>query len=137
MGRLVTITRCLDHTEALVIRGLLEQHGIVCVLDGEGLSSINPWMTAAIHGIGVQVMEEDAKDALLLISPFTEGALATPAGECCPSCGSDNIFRPDSFLLGVLVVALLGLLARRPTSSRICLVCRAKWRADKTGIAAE
>jgi len=137
VGRLVTITRCLDHTEALVIRGLLEQHGIVCVLDGEGLSSLKPWMTAAIHGIGVQVMEEDAEDALLLISPLTDGAVETPTDECCPSCGSDNVFRPDSFLLGVLIVALLGLLARRPTSSRICLVCRAKWRAEKSGISAE
>ena len=137
MGRLVTITRCLDHTEALVIRGLLDQHGIVCVLDGEGLSSIKPWMTAAIHGIGIQVMEEDAEDALCLVRPATDGAIETPAEERCPSCGSDKIFRPDSFLLGVLVVALLGLMARRPTSRRICLDCRAKWRAGKSGTAAQ
>ena len=137
MGRLVTITRCLDHTEALVIRSLIDYHGIFCVLDGEGLSSIKPWMTAAIHGIGVQVFEEDAEDALLLIRPAAGGETQTPVEECCPSCQSDNVFRPDNFLLGVFVVALLGLMARHPTSNRICFDCRARWRADKTGIAGE
>jgi len=94
-------------------------------------------MTQAMQGIGVQVAEEDAADALQLIRPDVDSPVETPAEERCPACGGDNIFRPDSLLLGALVVALLGLMARRPTSIRICLGCRAWWRAEKSGTATD
>lgn len=117
----VTVGVYGDLTEASVAQSVLEAAGIASFIPDEALAGIDWRMTAALHGIRLQVAEEDAEAARLLLSGAGEievaaeepaDAATLSADERCPECQSPQItttrwkrrFKALTLLLPMLLV---------------------------------
>lgn len=126
---LVTIRTCHEMTEAQVLRGLLEQHGIPTIIDNEHVSSIIPSLTSAMT-LPVKVRAEDEQRAKLLIENVRPLTGHQPHYllelEECPACGSSRILQYKGFLpwfLGFNKPDIEGPYHR-------CMACGNGWRAE-------
>jgi hypothetical protein len=64
---LVTIATYTSIYEASLVKGMLENEGIPAYLKDEFINQINPFYSAAVGGIKLQVSEEDKEEAKKLI----------------------------------------------------------------------
>lgn len=126
---LVTIRTCHEMTEAQVLRGLLEQHGIPTVIDNEHVSSVIPSLTSAMT-LPVKVRGEDEQRAKLLIANVKPISGQQPHYllelEECPACGSSRILQYKWFLpwfMGFNKPDIEGPYHR-------CMACGNRWRAE-------
>ena len=89
---LVTVKRFRDLSEAIVARSLLEAAGMVAYLYDENLVRLDWQISNFIGGIRLQVMNEDAADALSMLEspslePIAFGGGAVFKQPHCPRCG--------------------------------------------------
>lgn len=125
----VTIRICHEMTEAQVLRGLLEQHGIPTIIDNEHVSSVIPSFAASMT-LPVKVRSEDAQRAKLLLDNVQPLINNEPRYllelEECPACGSSRILQYSAFLpwlLGLNKPDIEGPFHR-------CMACGNRWRAE-------
>jgi len=65
---LVKLRRCRDQAEALVVRALLEGHGIPVVLRGQLVQSVHPFSVGDAGAVTLCVAAADADRALSLLA---------------------------------------------------------------------
>lgn len=70
--KLITIYRCGTNVEASIIRDLLENEGIPCMLTNETISTIYPIGNSLLGEIQVLVFEKDSEKALAIIEEGNE-----------------------------------------------------------------
>ncbi len=114
--------------EAEVGRSILEQNGIPAHLPDRNVVAAAWHLTQAVGGIRLQVPESELAPARLLLGE-QDGALDGGGLDTCPECGSGDIFRPASLLLGVAVCALTGIPLLWRRRARYCRRCQQSWRA--------
>jgi len=144
----VTVGVYGDLAEASVAQSVLEAAGIASFLPDEALAGIDWRMTAALHGIRLEVAEEDAEAARLLLSGEGEievaaeepaDAATLTADERCPECQSPEItttqwmrrFKALTLLLPMLLVFWPLLAAVWPRMR--CGACGVGLRQDREG----
>ena len=122
MTTVATVT-WMEEADALRLR--LEGSGIRAFLPDQSTASVNPFASAWLGGIRVQVADEDVAAAreILAVPPVEEGMLR------CPVCGSDRVtfekFTRRFLFLSLLLLGL-PLCWRRPHCR--CLACGALWK---------
>lgn len=91
-----TVGNFPDLASAKVAQSLLDAEGIESVIPDEYLAGIDWQMGTALHGVRLQVAEEDADEAAAILAKDEEVLETTaPAAEdLCPSCGSEAIGPP-------------------------------------------
>lgn len=65
---LVKVRRCRDQTEALVVRALLDGHGIPTVMRGQLVQSVHPFSVGDAGAVSLFVAAADADRALSLLT---------------------------------------------------------------------
>jgi hypothetical protein len=65
---LVKVRRCHDQTEALVVRALLDGHGIPAVMRGQLVQSVHPFSVGDAGAVTLFVAAADADRALSLLA---------------------------------------------------------------------
>ena len=70
--KLITIYRCGTNVEASIIRDLLENEGIPCMLTNETISTIYPIGNSLLGEIQILVFEKDSERALAIIEEGNE-----------------------------------------------------------------
>ena len=130
MASLVTVAIYYEPSEAFIAKSLLEQHGFTVFLHDRFYTQLNWGHIVALGGLRLAVPEPEAEDAAHLLS------LATPvppaeadAIDCCPDCGSDNVFRIAHWL-SLLIAFGIGVAAifLAPSKRRRCRECGHRWR---------
>jgi hypothetical protein len=76
---LVEVRRCRDQAEAVVVKSLLESHGIRTVLRGKLVHSVHPFAVGDLAEVAVLVADADAERARPLLTPVRRDA--APARE--------------------------------------------------------
>jgi hypothetical protein len=66
-GGLVKVRRCRDQAEALVVRALLDGHGIPVVTRGQLVQSVHPFSVGDAGAVTLFVAAADADRALSLL----------------------------------------------------------------------
>jgi hypothetical protein len=125
---LVTVNTYHSLPEAEVGRSILEQNGIPAYLPDRNVVFAAWYLTHAVGGIRLQVPERELAPARLLLVE-QDGALERGGVDTCPECGSGDVFRPASLLLGVAVCALTGIPFLWRRRVRYCRRCRHSWRS--------
>lgn len=131
-----TIANFPDLASAQVASAMLAAEGIDSTIPDENLAGIDWRMTAALHGIRLQVSDEDAERAKELLSESHEPETveAPIAGEdVCPRCQSDAIRRPRwkrrlkaaTMLVPLLLVVWPFVASIRPRAQ--CSACGMRW----------
>jgi len=64
---MITVYRAAGEAEAHVIKGLLESHGIPCILKSNAAPSVHVFTVGGMGEVGVLVREPDEKKAKCLI----------------------------------------------------------------------
>ncbi len=123
---LVTVKTYDSLPEAEVGRSVLEQNGILAHLPDRHVVFAAWYLTRAVGGIRVQVPESEVDAARALLGERDE-ILDEGGVDLCPECGSGDVFRPASLLVGVLVTSLTGIPLLWRRRSRYCRQCRHKW----------
>jgi len=102
-----TIANFADLPTAQLAQSLLEAEGIEAHIPDEHMAGIDWRWSTALHGIRLDVAEEDVEAAKELLNengwsaPEGEAAAAIPApaergeNEVCPSCGGDCVEAPS------------------------------------------
>lgn len=143
--RIITIKTFMYPTEAYPIISKLESEGIRCFLDGEHTVSVHPFLSQAIGGVKLNVMEKDAAQALELLAesagttsqfdkPYPdkipEGAVAVDT--YCENCESRNVYRKKVALGKTILSAILAILAYLPmlllAQKHYCADCGHEWK---------
>lgn len=97
---LVTAGNYADLASAEVAASLLEAAGIECVIPDENFAGIYWQMGTALHGIRVQVADENLEIARIALenhgeSPQSEEDTQPPSpDDVCIECGSESIGQP-------------------------------------------
>ncbi|MDO8477817.1 MAG: DUF2007 domain-containing protein [Candidatus Rokubacteria bacterium] len=65
---LVEVRRCRDQAEALVVRALLDGHGIPAVMRGQLVQSVHPFSVGDAGAVSLFVAAADADRALSLLA---------------------------------------------------------------------
>lgn len=84
----VLIASFNDYIEANIILGRLQSEGINCWLKDENSATITPFLSNAIGGIKIMVLNEQAERAKAILAEI-DGERKKKLS--CPSCGSHNI----------------------------------------------
>lgn len=131
---LVTLRTYTSQSELAIVRSLLDSEGIETFVLNENLIQVQPFLSNAVGGIRLQVLEEDydrANEVLTevsLVHPPVEDAVATreehagqvhknPKDVVCPFCHSDEVLR-EKFSLPVFAISVLLLGIPIPFMSR-------------------
>lgn len=85
---LVTIASFDNYIEANIVLGKLQNEGIQAFLRDEYTVTIDPFLTNALGGIKLTVMERDADEARKMLALFVAEKRAWLE---CPSCHSHNV----------------------------------------------
>jgi hypothetical protein len=130
LAELVTLSTYYDLPAAVVHRSLLDQHGIPAILFDSHLGGMNWLYLPAMRGVRLMVLERDIDAADRLLADLSE-KIDVPEDEHCPACGSDDIFRPASWVLGLLTVLTVGPPLLVKSRRRHCRSCRHNWRGSE------
>jgi hypothetical protein len=71
---LAEVRRCRDQAEAVVVKSLLESHGIRTVLRGKLVHSVHPFAVGDLAEVAVLVAAADAERARPLLTPLRRNA---------------------------------------------------------------
>jgi hypothetical protein len=134
-----TIARFADVAAAEVARGFLASAGIDAFVADAHIARLDWRWICALGGVRLQVPEEQAADAVLLLEGHGVANLEEPAPEAdaaerCPFCMSMSIRHDDprklkalSMLINPLVFLVVPILLA--TRGRLrCASCRKAWR---------
>jgi len=136
---LVTVGNYPDLASAEVAASLLEAADIECVIPDENFAGIYWQMGTAIHGVRLQVADENLELArVALRNPgeptWGEGTQLSSAEDVCAVCGSESIGQPKwknrLKAIGLFFPpALLAWPLLAAVNSRAqCFSCGHKWR---------
>ena len=130
MAGLIALSTYYDLPAAIVHRSLLDQHGIPAFLFDRHMGGVSWVHLPALRGMRLMVLERDLEVARGILGDLSE-RIDVPEDEHCPDCGSDDIFRPASWLLGLFTVLTVGppLLVR--SRRRHCRSCGHDWRSGE------
>lgn len=131
-------------TEAYPVMSKLESEGIKCFLDGEHTVSAHPFLSNAIGGIKLNIMESDTEKALEILAQeeaafkkdredkttsFSKGFVEMDA--YCKKCESRSVFR-KKFTFGknflAIIMALLYLPLMFMAKEHYCADCGYVWK---------
>lgn len=79
-----------NYIQANIQLNLLKEHGINCHLKDENTVTIDPFLSPAIGGMKLMVLNEDLSKAISLLDAATDAYLQTLP---CPSCGAKTLER--------------------------------------------
>ena len=77
-----------NYVSAHIVKGRLEEEGIICWLKDENTVTIDPILTNAVGGIKVMAKTQDADRAIGILRVIKN---EEQAGNPCPRCNSLNI----------------------------------------------
>lgn len=127
MTGLAVLSVYYDLPAAFVHRALLTQHGIPAFLFDEHTGGVSWVYLSALGGVRLMTPARDLEAARAIIGDLSE-RIDVPEDEHCPECGSDDIFRPASWLLGLLTVLTFGPPLLVKSRRRHCRHCGHNWR---------
>lgn len=138
MAKLVTVGSFTGPIEAHLAKGRLEAEGIPAFVAHEHHVWANWVFSHALGGVKLQVMSENAAQAVAILKEHVEGKYEAALKEefpdikdnACPKCGSKEFKSAIPFGLLALVILTLGLVSiifpvRR--ENQTCLKCGNKW----------
>jgi Zn ribbon nucleic-acid-binding protein len=112
-----TLLKTFDnYFSANIILGRLQDAGINCFLKDEMSATIYPALNNAIGGIKLMVFENDAEDALELLTHFEEEYLRTLS---CPQCREKDIEMLTEIIKASLIENFLSWLFRSSNISAV------------------
>lgn len=142
---IVTIKTFMFPTEAYPIISKLESEGIQCFLDGEHTVTAHPFLSQAIGGVKLNIMEKDADLALKILAE-SEVALMrddvpdpalinegyVPVDTYCKNCESRNVYRKEVSFGKTILSALVAILVYLPmmllSQKHYCADCGHEWK---------
>lgn len=127
---LVTVSTHYDLPTAIVQQSLLNSHGIPAYLPDYHLGATAWVYLPALRGLRLAVPESDVEAAREILGDLSNW-IDVPEDEHCPACGSDDIFRPASWLLALLSVLTIGPPLLIQSRRRHCRTCRHNWRGSE------
>ena len=129
-SKVVKLITCDEAFRAHVIRGALENEGIVSILHNEHTSNVLRGYGSDIAGVDVLVYEEDYDRALLLLE---QNQMVPEQLKYCPCCGSDEI-KPvlkKRHKVRAMVAAVVSALSAAPPGTEhweyVCGKCGARF----------
>ncbi len=146
MSKFITVATFTYPQEAYVIKSRLEAEGIPVFLKNELTIQTDNFLSNAMGGVQLQIMESDLESSLPLLEEaglITDNeAKATkehlqkkttdPAQSICPNCGSDNISinkKPNSWWAAFLL--LIGIPGPFYKKELHCFDCHQDFELDK------
>ena len=132
MASLATVGTYYNPCDALIAKSLLEQHGFTVFLHDRYYTALSWDHVVAVGGLRLTVPDAEADDAVHLLS-LTEPVPSAEADaiDCCPGCGSDNVFRYSylsSILIGLWAVFTANTIFFARSKKRRCRECGRRWR---------
>lgn len=107
--RFVTLTTYTYQTETYLLVARLESEGIKAYVKNENTLSQQQFLSTAIGGLEVQVMEKELEKAKRVFKQFVEESKTSVPESLqkgyekvtvyCPDCESANVFRKKGFVL--------------------------------------
>ena len=137
--KIITLSVENDLTNAYLIKGILDEHGIDCFISNENVTTANPLYMNAVGGIEIQIREEDKENAIKILAQNRteqEEHLEDPIAEektisqtRCPKCGSDEI-RKEKVSAAAFAFSILLLGFPLPFFKRKyhCFDCQHEWK---------
>lgn len=127
-----TLYETADYSEALVVKGLIEQAGFLVYLSNFNAATAMPHLTPGL-GLKVMVAEEDYDAALKVLQTARAANQPTKADvdsiDECPNCGSEHVVRFRS-IIWLPVLWVMGLLYPVPGGNmRRCCECCTNYKA--------
>ena len=139
MAKLITITSFTNYLEAHIAKGRLEAEGIKTFLADKHYISMVWYLSDALGGIRIQVLEKDQDKAQKIISAHLNGEyeeelnqeFSSIESNSCPKCHSDNFKSQYSTILTLFLIFSLGSLGfifpiRK--SNHTCHRCEYQWK---------
>lgn len=130
MGRLAVASTHLDLPSAYVARSLLDQHGIPAFLFDHHLGGMSWVYLPAMRGIRLMVREDDLDTARSVLTDPSH-RINVEDDESCPACGSDDVFRAASWILGLASVFAIGPPILVRSRRRHCRACKHDWLSSE------
>src|SRR5215471_9304891 len=137
MPELVTLWRYRDLPEALVAKSKLDSADLWCFLADVNMVYLDWFMSNAIGGVRLQVLDADADDAMALLGEEIPASLSTgDVGEeywqpSCPTCGSRDVaFEPFRKGIALVFLSFTRLPVWIPEKLWKCEDCRHEWKAE-------
>ncbi len=146
MNNLVTIRTFTYAHEAVIVKARLEAEGVQGYLKDEFTVSIDPFLSNAVGGVKLQVVEDDVDEALAILTKVDYTADEHPVESVdltandnragtptCPSCGSSETAvqrRPAGWAFGISVL-LLGFPIPFLSKSYHCFNCGIDFKEKK------
>lgn len=122
---LITVATFTYPHEAAMLKSRLEAEGIECFLKDENVLSVQPFYSAGVGGVKVQVLESEVMKAKKIADEYyanlqNENTPEIPEeeymhkdetkGVICPVCGSDDVYIDKTpSRLRIITVLLLGI----------------------------
>jgi len=116
----------LSSPMAHVDKGILEENGIVAVVDNENAIGADGLLQAAFGHIQLSVPDQDWEAAKEILDDRNQAPMLEKVDAyACPKCGSDNISDYGPYMWTILVPILFPLLFVQRTA---CHSCGYKWK---------
>jgi hypothetical protein len=146
-GNLITLKAFMFTADAYPLMSKLESEGIECYLEGENTVAVDPFLSNAIGGVRVKIMDRDSKRAFEIMKAseqtfkekmivenkkyeaFSKGYVEVDT--YCPECESIHIYR-KKFPTWKTVLAILFFWIYLPlaflTKTHYCADCGHVWK---------
>ena len=139
--RLETVASFTDPLQAHIARGRLEAEGVPAYVIHENHVWAAWFLSNALGGVKLQVVEADARRAREILAADREGEYAgileLPGDEAtppaCPHCGAADSFARFSWqtlLLVIFSLGIVGVIFPPRRDLRQCRVCGRRWRPE-------
>ena len=139
--RLETVASFTDPLQAHIARGRLEAEGVSAYVIHENHVWAAWFLSNALGGVKLQVVEADARRAREILAADREGEYAETldlpedevAPPACPHCGAADSFARFSWqtlLLVIFSLGIVGVIFPPRRDLRQCRVCGTRWRPE-------
>jgi hypothetical protein len=137
----ITLKTFVYPTEAYPLQSFLENEGIACMLEGENMVSVDPFLSNAIGGIKLKVAETDYEKARELVQKIKTEEEAEKqkhpvpddliyVDSFCPECDTRGVYRKKMPFFKMIVAGLAALTGLAPafiTKRHYCIGCGHHW----------
>ena len=130
MARLSTRYTFFSLPEALVVKSLLEASGFFCVLHDGYFSHVDWFKLRAIGGVRLAVLESDVAEIDDLLGDLPAQSIESTSEECS-NCHSRHLFKPRSFIIGILTFFLSGIPLYVYKGEALCMNCKSKVKRSR------
>jgi len=130
MARLSTKYIFFSLPEALVVKSRLEASGFLCVLHDGYFGHVDWFKLRAIGGVRLAVLESDVSEIDDLLGELPAQSIESTSEEC-PECHSRHLFRPRSFIIGILTFLWSGIPLYVYKGEALCMNCKNKLKPSR------